>query len=456
MRITVANNIHIESPSLEVRKWAKDNLVLDNPDHAKKLRMGLWLGNTPKRLALYEERGDTLILPFGTLRELLPLIAESEVITAFQEAEAVEFHCKVPLYDYQVKAVDALISAHYGILQSKAGSGKTQMGIAITGRLGRKTLWLTHTLDLLQQSKARAEKYIEKSLVGTITEGKVNIGKGITFATVQTMCKLDLPQYLHEWDVIIVDEVHRVCGSPTAVGMFYKVLSSLSARHKYGLSATVHRADGLIKATYALVGGVVHSVPAEAIGGKIMPVGVLPVYTGTKISPECQHTDGTLVFSKLVNYLCRNAARNTTIVATIVENAPFSSLILSDRLEHLRTLQQMLPSTLRDKAVMIHGKTTKAEREQALADMRNGSKQFLFATYNLAKEGLDVPVLERLYLTTPQTDFAVVTQSIGRIARTAEGKEMPIVLDFVDDMRYAEHAYKKRCAIYRKNGCKFI
>ena len=32
---------------------------------------------------------------------------------------------------------------------------------------------------------------------------------------------------------------------------------------------------------------------------------------------------------------------------------------------------------------------------------------------SLAKEGLDVPRLERLYLTTPQKDYAVVTQSIG-------------------------------------------
>lgn len=41
---------------------------------------------------------------------------------------------------------------------------------------------------------------------GTITEGKVNIGKGITFATIQTMCKLDLSRYKDFWDVIIVDE----------------------------------------------------------------------------------------------------------------------------------------------------------------------------------------------------------------------------------------------------------
>jgi superfamily II DNA or RNA helicase len=460
MRVIISNNIFIESPSADLIQWCKGNLVLDNPEYIKKQRMGFWTGNTAKRLSLYEHRGDSLILPFGTLREILPIISDSEIVTDFEEAKAVDFKCDVPLYDYQKEAVDALVEARYGILSSKAGSGKTQIGISLIGRFNRRTLWLTHTHDLLRQSKARAEQYIDNSLIGTITEGKVNIGRGITFATVQTMCKLDLAQYLHEWDVIIVDEVHRVCGSPTAMSMFYKVLNSLSARHKYGLSATVHRADGLIKATYALVGGIVYTVPDEAIGDRIMPVSILPVYTGIQIGRECLNTDGTLSFAKLINYLCQNMTRNQIIVSNLVENAPFSSLILSDRLEHLRTLMGMLPESLRKQAVMIDGtmtsKKAKAEREQALADMRSGKKRFLFATFALAKEGLDLPILERLYLTIPQTDYAVVTQSIGRIARTSDGKETPIAYDYIDDMRYAERAFKKRCTIYKKNGYTII
>lgn len=102
-----------------------------------------------------------------------------------------------------------MVAAQYGILQSAAGSGKTQMGIALAARLGRRTLWLCHTLDLIKQSKERAKLYMSEDLMGTITEGKVNLGEGITFATIQTMCKLDLAQYRDYWDCIITDEVHR-------------------------------------------------------------------------------------------------------------------------------------------------------------------------------------------------------------------------------------------------------
>ena len=174
------------------------------------------------------------------------------------------------------------MAQQYGILQSPAGSGKTQMGIALVKRFGKKALWLTHTLDLLKQSKERAELYMDKRVIGTITEGKVNIGSGITFATIQTMCKLDLSQYKNLWDTIIVDECHRCSGTPTAMTQFYKVLNSLAARHKIGLSATVHRSDGMIEATYALLGHVVYTVPDKAVGDKIMKVGILPVGTGWK------------------------------------------------------------------------------------------------------------------------------------------------------------------------------
>ena len=87
--------------------------------------------------------------------------------------------------------------------------------------------------------------------------------------------------------------------------------------------------------------------------------------------------------------------------------------------------------------------------------MRSGKKKYLFATYSLAKEGLDVPCLDRLYITTLQKDYAVITQSIGRIARTYDGKADPIVYDFVDDIAYLVKTYKKRYTTYKKNGCYF-
>lgn len=770
--MTVGNQLRIQEPTADLLGWCKKNMVLANPDYAKKVRMHLWLGNTPQKLYLMQWDGDTLVLPYGCLNTVLSM-GECEVINDLPVPKEVDFGCSVPLYDYQEAAKEAMLKAYYGILQSPAGSGKTQVGIALAAALGRKTLWLTHTRDLLSQSKNRAEQYMSPSLTGTITEGRVQIGKAITFATVQTMCNLDLGRYRDVWDCIIVDECfpagsqiqtphgtvpiqficpgelvltrnefsgklefceveelqvrsakkllkvtssngksvictpnhpfytrngyrkaadlkngddvyllregvrpvdmepyptirnskgrtlsvlfqrmfrkrkssalnldgrpernfseiyernqsqirfreneaeqsdvqrrsssesltnsesnkasstnsrrersriddstrafnqkpfrvspdvrvcctdqveksrlsntlqnrhchspaenrnrsrwwlslfqksserryekdgifewvrvesveilkprsdgtfgdlcpgncvynlavkhnhnyfangfavhncHRVAGTPTSVTQFSKVLNSLAARHKYGLSATVHRADGMIAATYALLGQIAYQVPDAAVAKKVMTVSVLPRPTHQGLSREFLDTDGTIIYAKLVNFLADNLDRNELIVADLVENRDHYNLILSDRLSHLEYLMKHLPHDLRDQAVMVDGKMTskkaKAMREQAIEDMRHGRKRYLFATYSLAKEGLDIPRLDRLYLATPQKDYAVITQSIGRIARTFEGKAEPVVYDYVDEgIQYLVRSYKKRCTTYRKAGCRFL
>lgn len=191
----IGSRLRITNPSPDMVDWCKKHLEIPNPEYQKKARMNLWLGDTPRTLVMYEVDGDSVIIPFGCLRSILPLL-EGDVKKLFTKQVKVDYKgAKVPLYDYQEEAVGAMIINHYGILQSPAGSGKTQIGIALACSMRLKTLWLTHTKDLLTQSKNRAAQYIDKSLLGTITEGKVNIGETMTFATIQTMCKVDLNQY---------------------------------------------------------------------------------------------------------------------------------------------------------------------------------------------------------------------------------------------------------------------
>lgn len=459
MLTEIGSTIKITDPSQEIIDWCKSNLVLVNPDYQKKVRMHLWVGDTPKQLFLYSMNGNDLILPFGCLRSILPLL-EGDWKKLYRKPVKVDFGGKVPLYEYQEEAVVAMLINHYGILRSPAGSGKTQMGIALAAALGVKTLWLTHTKDLLTQSKVRAAQYINPDLLGTITEGKVDIGQSMTFATIQTMCKVDLEQYRDEWDCIIVDECHRVSGTPTAVTQFSKVLNSLRARHKYGLSATVHRADGLIKATYAMIGEVVWTVPDEAVKNRVMTVHVHPKGTGVGMSASFLNSDGTVNYARLINYLTELEIRNKLIMADLLENRSHFNLVLSERVGHLKELYSMLPPALKAQAAVIDGSMTskvkKAEREQAIEDMRTGRKRYLFATYALAKEGLDIPRLDRLFLTTPQKDYAVIVQSVGRVARTFKDKQQPIVYDYVDNIRSLLKSYKQRCTSYRKCGCEII
>lgn len=457
MRIVVRNEIYVTGYDEGLLDWCKKTLVITNPEYTKKQRMGKWLGNTPRYLYMYRVDGDTLILPHGKLNDIILRYGNDAIRYEYPEIRSVNYGGSVELYDYQELAVDALADSRGGVLQSKAGSGKTQMGIALIAKLGCKALWLTHTKDLLKQSEDRAAQYFDRSLFGEITEGKVNIGKGITFATVQTLATQNLNLYRDSFDCIIVDECHRVAGTPTAATQFGKVIGSLNARYKYGLSATVHRADGLIVEMFSYLGNIAYTVPDEAVADKVMTVWVNRRDTGVHISPECLDTDGTLLYTNLISYLASNTRRNFLIANDLANNSDHYNLILSDRISHLQYLMSLLPAEM---CVMVDGSMTskkaKAERERAIEDMRSGKKRYLFATYKLAKEGLDIPRLDRLFLATPQKDYAIIVQSVGRIQRTFEGKSDPICYDYVDSIEYLARAYKKRCSHYRKCGCNLV
>lgn len=463
MEIKFSNEITISQPTPEILAWCKQNLVIDNPDYAKKERMGLWVGNTPRTLSLYKRNGEAVILPIGAFKHIRGILDRGKDVCFFKTDLAdnnnVYYGADINLFDYQREALQAMIKAKYGILQSPAGSGKTQIGIALAVALGKKCLWLTHTQDLLKQSYDRAKQYIDESLLGTITAGKVNIGAGITFATVQTLCKQDLTQYKYEWDVVIVDECHRVAGTPTSMTQFSKVISNLACPHKYGLSATVHRADGMIKCCYMLLGDVRHIVPDEAVKSRCMQVKIEKVHTKMQMPYAALDTDGTINYTKLITELAHDTRRNDVILQKIIADPERYHLILSDRLSQLAHLWNCLPNELQEQASIIHGKMTskkgKAEREQAIEDMRAGKKHILFASYKLAKEGLDIPRLDRLHLVTPQKDYAVIVQSVGRIARVFEGKGQPICYDYVDDFKMAVNMYRKRCSHYKKVGAQY-
>ena len=456
MEIKISNEITIIEPTDDIREWIYNTLKVANPEYHKKLQLGLWIGSTSKDLKLYRISGNNIIIPYGAYKSLyntFPYLRDIVTSVDLSANKHVNYNANISLYPYQENAVESLINANGGILQSKAGSGKTRMGIATICRMGLKTLWLTHTNELLNQSYNSASEFIDKKLLGKITNGKMQIADGITFATVQTLSKADLNALKYEWDMIVVDECHRCAGTVSKATMFSKVLNNLAARYKYGLSATLHRADGLIKCTYALVGGVSYTVPDSVVN--TMRVKIQKKDTGVQISRKCLDTDGTLCYAKLINYLAENGKRNYIISNDIEElmRQGHSIIVLSDRVEHLNALKQTLSEWGKLETVILHGKVKKADREQALKEMRKKKKHILLATYQLAKEGLDVPCLDRLLLATPVKDYAIVVQSVGRIARVCEGKGTPVVYDYVDNIGFLENMWKKRCTIYKKDGC---
>ena len=302
---------------------------------------------------------------------------------------------------------------------------------------------------MLNQSYNRAKSNLEGIGLGKIANGKIDIGTHITFATVQTLKSIDLQAYADTWDCVIVDESHRVCGTPASAGMFYKVMNQLVARYKYGLTATPYRnAKGTEKAMFACLGKTIIEIDKSVLKSKIIPATIYKITTNFNDIPEnCQDTDGTIKYANLTTALSEDTERNNLILDLLKKCENNYTLVLADRVKQMKYLQKKLGY-----GQVIDGKTKKDIRETAIQNMRDGKDKVLFATYGLAKEGLDIPRLDRLILASPHRDKATIIQAVGRIERTFENKQTPICYDLVDDIQYFEKMYKTRKSYYKKNG----
>lgn len=461
MIITINNSVVVENASPDVRKYCRDNLIIDNPDYISRERAGRWTGSVPRYMHLYEEIGNTIILPYGCRKdpEFLRITQGTEKKwSKYPEIGdfRARFESNINLYPYQKNVVKAALGAKNGIIIMPCGSGKTQTALEIIASLGLKTLWLTHTQDLLRQSMERAKQCfdVDADCFGIITAGRVNISNGITFATIQTMCKLDLEKYRTHWAVVVVDECQHCCGSPTKVSQFYRVVNSLYAPYKFGLTATPKRSDGLERSMYALLGPTIINIDKSAVSDRTCPVVVEKI--PTEYTPDIDaitNGDGTINYAALVSDLTENYARWKQVITMINDRCHAYSMVLANRVQYLQDLYD----SYKGNAVLISGcgtsKKAKEERQSALDKLNRGEIDCIFATYKLAAEGLDCPNLRFVVFATPEKDERTVIQSVGRVARKADGKEFGTVIDFVDDFGMYRNWARKRARYYKNLGC---
>lgn len=453
MRITIDSVIRIESPPQELITWCNDHLVMANPAYAKLIRMGRRPWSVPPSIVFYAWYDGVLILPRGLLKDIWDMYPDLRLYDhRMNKCRPVVFRSDIELRPYQFPAVQAVRSGKQGVIVMPCGAGKTETALQLIARLGQPALWITHTSDLLNQSlgRAREKLHLQKGEYGIIGGGEYTVGSHITFSTVQSLKGKDLDTVGRRFGTVVVDECHRAFMSDSKYGMFEHVLEHLPALYRIGVTASEHRSDGLIKGMYYLLGKKLYEVHQEELNqaGNVITPEVAAVPTGYRYQK-----DTTLEFSAMLCDMAENSDRNYAIMEYLSRNGSHPALVLGDRLEQLRRLSGELDGIM-DGVEFICGQSSRKAREAAIGRMRTGESRVLFATYSLAKEGLDIPRLERLYLCTPHRDKVAVQQAVGRIMRPAEGKEKPVVYDFVDEQEgLCVSQYRSRKTVYRKLGC---
>lgn len=453
MHITVDSMITVHQPDPKLVDWCNDNLVMDNPNYYKMLRMGKRVWNIPQKIVFYYYHDGQLILPRGCLKEIWDMFPDLSLYRhRMTKCQPVAFASLIELRDYQQPAVQAVKVNKQGIIVMPCGAGKTETALQVIAELGQPALWITHTTDLLNQSLNRAKEKLQmkEGQYGVIGGGEYTVGSHITFATVQSLRQKDLDSLAWRFGTVVVDECHRAFMSSEKMGMFQEVMERLPALYRIGVTASEHRSDGLVQGMYHLIGRKIYEVPQERLnkaGSLVLPA-VKVISTGWKYEG-----DRTLEFGAMLCEMVGDLSRNQLIRSYINENSEHSCLVLSDRLEQLEWLYNAVSDRIAHREY-INGKSSRKGREEAIQRMKSGDSTILFATYSLAKEGLDIPNLDRLFLCTPHRDKVAIQQSVGRIMRRHADKTGSVVYDFVDEEGLCISQYKSRKAVYRKLGCR--
>lgn len=318
---------------------------------------------------------------------------------------------KATLRPSQEEAVDTLNDN--GLANAPVGFGKTLVGLGLVEKYQMKTLIITTTTTIRDMWVGEINKWYGFH-PGIIGSGKFNIEPPIVVGNIQTV-RARLDKISDQFGIVIVDEVHR-----SVADTFTKVLNSMKARYKFGLSGTLERKDGL------------HCLLQDYFGyckfiGKVenTMVPTVHLYSSDIELSMNEFTPWATLISKLMN---NPKYRQSLLELTKAYVAMgHKVLVLCDRTEPLEWLHQELS----DCSFIITGKISGQEDRQrimnAVANYESGVA--LFATQSIFSEGVSLNELSAVLLATPINNEPLLVQICGRVMRQAEGKLNPVIID---------------------------
>jgi superfamily II DNA or RNA helicase len=444
-----------------VYKEIKKDLVVINPAYLSCIERGIrpvYKNSADKyipiqkMLTFMKEYSNRLELPRGysyRLSEILEQKIELEYLDCTDVRRLIDNKLNTDLFDYQTEAVDRLISKPCGILSSPAASGKTVIGIDIVAKLGLKTLWLVHLDRLMKQAIETLLKFTDcnKSDIGIISQGKYEIGNVFTSAIVDTARKYSKQLSKEKFGLVIVDEVHRAPTKKT-----YDVLMKLSPQYLYGLSATPYRTDGLDDIMKYMIGPITEIERCCVVEtDRIITPEIKIIYTNLLIKTESVLNSS---YSDFMLALISNEDRNNKILYEIIKEVINANvcLVLSDRVSHGKLLYSKL-SRIYPYIEIVNGRTNKKEADKIIKKLEERKITVLISTYQFLSEGVDLPIINRMFFATPFRAPIRAEQAVGRVQRTYMENKIAKIYDFVDSNSLTLKQLDSRIKVYKKLGC---
>jgi len=477
----------------EVTHRILDDLTIPNQEKIIAKRMKRWgWEKLPDDFLLADNKSDHLILPRGYALRLKTRCTHYGIKIQWVDRRLGVYGSKfrwkhefMPR-DHQPEAVRKIRRYQQGMYEAPTGSGKSLTCISFIHDVSPgKTIVLTDQIGLVNQWNKEVGHWLGEENVSVVGGGKWDDSKRIVVATLQTIWSGLKQGEIHddwfsEFDAVIVDECHHV-----PANTIREIVSKFPAFWRFGVSATTDRKNGKFEFALAVLGEVFHiddEATLRRAGVLVKPI-VQVVETGYTFDywpdheaeqddegywrcqkPGCKikkahfHRNN---YQKLRADLVKSQRRNITLSHVLYHQIKLGKhihLIVSDEIRQLDFIQSSINSLIGKGNIPVYrltGEVTGKKRRELIERISNSPEAIVLAT--VAKEGLDIPRVDRIYLPFPSSSAAGTKQKVGRGTRVADGKKNTIIFDFVDDVLVLRKQFRKRrYGFYDKSGMQVI
>ena len=436
-----------------------------NPEFYKAQAMRLPTYNKPRVIDTSEDFSEYLRIPRGCIEPLKELSPEYSICDKRNSGRPIDAAFNGELRSEQTSAVEEMLKYDTGVLSATTAFGKTVVGAYLISERKVTTLILVHSSALLAQWKKALKQFLiineplpaqpvkrgrkrQVQTIGQFGSGKNTISGIVDIATIQSLADgAGAKELVRGYGMVICDECHHV----PAVS-FEKVLSAVTAKYVYGLTATPIRADGHQAIIFLLCGPIRYRVDAkEQAEKRNFEHFVIPRFTPARIP------DAELTIQEIYSKLVASDTRNRFIIKDVISalNEGRSPIVLTERREHAEMLAKQLETACSNVLLLTgsDGQKIKREKLEELKAIPADEPLVVVATGKYIGEGFDEPRLDTLFLTMPIAWKGTLAQYAGRLHREFAGKHEVRIFDYVDvHVKILERMYHKRLRGYAELG----
>lgn len=353
-----------------------------------------------------------------------PLFNEIEDYLPNQKGKTIE------LKEHQEAAIENLekmrsIGESIALLYHATGTGKTVTAVTDAKNMGKRTLFLAHTRELVIQAKNTFDSLWDDVDTGLYIAEKKEKDAYVVCGSIQGVVQNINEFKPEDFSYIIIDEAHH-----GTADTYRKVLGYFKPQFTLGLTATPERTDG--ESILELFMNVAHKLDLKTAVeiGELVPIRCIRVKTNVDLSSV--RINGIKYNSQELESKLFVPERNKVILDTWLQYVKDKkTVIFCASVKHAEEVANLFKSE-GVIAEAVSGSTNTHLREKVLNDYENGDINVLCAC-DLLNEGWDSPKTQVLFMARPTMSKTIYLQQLGRGTRKSEGKEYLMVFDFIDN-----------------------